>query len=107
MFIPKQRSGSKIFLVENPDGDRHLISKYNILEKMARFESEIGVEFKNIRLLAKAFTQRNVKFNEITKGHNQRLEFLGDSICGFLSAEYLFRHFPLHHEGHLTLLRLV
>jgi ribonuclease-3 len=38
-------------------------------------------------------------------GNNQRLEFLGDSICNFLSAEFLFKHFPLHHEGHLTLLR--
>ena len=72
---------------------------------MTEFEAEIGVEFKHIRLLAKAFTMRNVKYNEITRGNNQRLEFLGDSICGFLSAEYLFRHFPLHHEGHLTLLR--
>ena len=90
---------------EHPGGDRHLIEKYQHLKNMTEFEAEIGVEFKHIRLLAKAFTMRNVKYNEITRGNNQRLEFLGDSICGFLSAEYLFRHFPLHHEGHLTLLR--
>ena len=92
---------------EHPNGDRHLIEKYGHLKHMVEFENEIGVEFRHIRLLAKAFTLRNVKYNEITRGHNQRLEFLGDSICGFLSAEYLFRHFPLHHEGHLTLLRFL
>jgi len=35
-------------------------------------------------------------------GHNQTLEFLGDTILQFISSEYLFKHFPDHHEGHLT-----
>ena len=90
---------------ECPNGDREKIKDSKILQKCVEFEEQIGIEFKHIRLLAKAFTQKNVKYNEITKGNNQRLEFLGDSICNFLSAEFLFRHFPLHHEGHLTLLR--
>ncbi|ESN94288.1 hypothetical protein HELRODRAFT_68646, partial [Helobdella robusta] len=38
-------------------------------------------------------------------GHNQTLEFLGDTILQFITSEYLFKHFPDHHEGHLTLLR--
>ncbi|VEL26527.1 unnamed protein product, partial [Protopolystoma xenopodis] len=38
-------------------------------------------------------------------GDNQRLEFLGDSLLKFASTDYLFRHFPRHHEGHLSLLK--
>lgn len=33
------------------------------------------------------------------------MEFLGDSVLQFVVSVYLFRHFPDHHEGHLTLLR--
>ena len=38
-------------------------------------------------------------------GDNQRMELLGDSIVQCLVTDYLYRHFPQHHEGHLTLLR--
>lgn len=30
------------------------------------------------------------------------MEFLGDSVLQFVVSVYLFRHFPEHHEGHLT-----
>ena len=35
-------------------------------------------------------------------GHNQRLEFLGDTVLQIVASEYLFKHFPEHHEGHLS-----
>lgn len=38
-------------------------------------------------------------------GSNQRLEFLGDTVLQLICSEYLYRHFPEHHEGHLSLLR--
>lgn len=38
----------------------------------------------------------------LSSGHNQRMEFLGDSIMQLVATEYLFIHFPDHHEGHLT-----
>lgn len=38
----------------------------------------------------------------VCRGHNQRMEFLGDSIMQLVATEYLFIHFPDHHEGHLT-----
>jgi len=37
--------------------------------------------------------------------HNQRLEYLGDSLLGFLIAEHLFRRFPSSREGELTRMR--
>ena len=30
------------------------------------------------------------------------MEFLGDSVLQFVVSVYLFKHFPEHHEGHLT-----
>jgi len=38
----------------------------------------------------------------LISGHNQTLEFLGDTILQLIASDYLFRHFPDHHEGHLT-----
>jgi ribonuclease-3 len=36
-------------------------------------------------------------------GSNERLEFLGDSVLGFLTAAWLYAHFPDEPEGELTL----
>ena len=36
---------------------------------------------------------------------NERLEFLGDAVLGFVVAEHLYRHFPEETEGFLTQLR--
>ncbi|MCJ8738124.1 hypothetical protein PDJAM_G00031990 [Pangasius djambal] len=91
--------------VQEPVTDRQLIESSPVLQKLTDFESAIGVFFTHVRLLARAFTLRTVGFNHLTLGHNQRMEFLGDSIMQLVATEYLFIHFPDHHEGHLTLLR--
>ncbi|CAK8689247.1 unnamed protein product [Clavelina lepadiformis] len=90
---------------EEPISDRRCIKGIPILQKLTKFEDSIGVQFDHIRLLAKAFTWRNVHENILTHGHNQRLEFLGDSVCNLVASTYLFKLYPTHHEGHLTLLR--
>uniref|UniRef100_A0A3B1ILH9 Ribonuclease 3 n=1 Tax=Astyanax mexicanus TaxID=7994 RepID=A0A3B1ILH9_ASTMX len=91
--------------VQEPLTDRQLIETSPVLQKLTDFEEAIGVLFTHVRLLARAFTLRTVGFNHLTLGHNQRMEFLGDSIMQLVATEYLFIHFPDHHEGHLTLLR--
>ncbi|XP_053322023.1 ribonuclease 3 [Spea bombifrons] len=91
--------------LQEPHADRHLIETSPVLKKLTKFEDAIGVSFSHVRLLARAFTLRTVGFNHLTLGHNQRMEFLGDSIMQLVATEYLFIHFPDHHEGHLTLLR--
>uniref|UniRef100_A0A3Q3J8T1 Ribonuclease 3 n=1 Tax=Monopterus albus TaxID=43700 RepID=A0A3Q3J8T1_MONAL len=91
--------------VQEPQTDRQLIETSPVLQKLTNFEGSIGVLFTHVRLLARAFTLRTVGFNHLTLGHNQRMEFLGDSIMQLVATEYLFIHFPDHHEGHLTLLR--
>ncbi|XP_076856992.1 ribonuclease 3 isoform X2 [Brachyhypopomus gauderio] len=91
--------------VQEPLTDRQLIESSPVLQKLTDFEDAIGVLFRHVRLLARAFTLRTVGYNHLTLGHNQRMEFLGDSIMQLVATEYLFIHFPDHHEGHLTLLR--
>ncbi|XP_074057820.1 ribonuclease 3 isoform X3 [Macrotis lagotis] len=91
--------------LQEPTTDRQLIETSPVLQKLTEFEEAIGVIFTHVRLLARAFTLRTVGFNHLTLGHNQRMEFLGDSIMQLVATEYLFIHFPDHHEGHLTLLR--
>ncbi|XP_055033114.1 ribonuclease 3 [Misgurnus anguillicaudatus] len=91
--------------IQEPLTDRQLIESSPVLQKLTSFEDSIGVLFTHVRLLARAFTLRTVGFNHLTLGHNQRMEFLGDSIMQLVATEYLFIHFPDHHEGHLTLLR--
>ncbi|XP_075069035.1 ribonuclease 3 isoform X1 [Mixophyes fleayi] len=91
--------------LQESNTDRQLIETSPVLKKLTKFEEAIGVNFTHIRLLARAFTLRTVGFNHLTLGHNQRMEFLGDSIMQLVASEYLFIHFPDHHEGHLTLLR--
>jgi len=39
------------------------------------------------------------------KDHNERLEYLGDSVLGCVVAEFLFKKFPYKEEGFLTEIR--
>ena len=73
---------------------------------MEALQNNIGYHFKNPQLLSRALTHSSYanEYN-LAAGDNERLEFLGDSVLGFITAEYLFsnhRDFP---EGELTKLR--
>ncbi|KPJ20075.1 Ribonuclease 3 [Papilio machaon] len=87
---------------QEPLGDRKYIKDFEFLQKLTEFEDSIGVQFKHIRLLARAFTDRSVGFTHLTLGSNQRLEFLGDTVLQLVVSDRLYRHFPDHHEGHLS-----
>lgn len=91
--------------LQEPEGDRRWIPKFEFLQKLTTFEDAIGVEFTHIRLLARAFTDRSMGYTNLTLGSNQRMEFLGDTVLQLICSEFLYRHFPEHHEGHLSLLR--
>ncbi|XP_015126931.1 ribonuclease 3 [Diachasma alloeum] len=90
---------------QEPTGDRQWISSFEFLQKLTKFEETIGVDFTHIRLLARAFTDRSIGYTNLTLGSNQRLEFLGDTVLQLIVSEYLYKFFPEHHEGHLSLLR--
>ncbi|XP_076232216.1 ribonuclease 3 drosha [Calliopsis andreniformis] len=90
---------------QEPTGDRQWIPSFELLQKLTKFEESIGIEFTHIRLLARAFTDRSIGYTNLTLGSNQRLEFLGDTVLQLIVSEYLYKYFPEHHEGHLSLLR--
>lgn len=63
-------------------------------------EENIGYSFRDPSLLKAALTHRSGG-----EAHNERLEFLGDSILNFVIAEAVFKQFPTAKEGELTRLR--
>lgn len=78
----------------------------DLIRRAPEIESKLGYTFKDRSLLALAFVHRSyVNENKEIKKHNERLEFLGDSILGMLIADYLYRYLPSTPEGELSILR--
>jgi len=70
-----------------------------------QLEKIIGYRFHDRTLLEEALTHRS-RANEVQgEADNQRLEFFGDSILGFLISHLLFTRFPDAREGELTHMR--
>ena len=73
---------------------------------MESLENRLGYRFRNRELLAEALNHSShANEHRGGLGSNERLEFLGDSVLGFVSAEYLFRGHPDLPEGDLTRIR--
>lgn len=72
---------------------------------MNGLEKKIGYKFKNKELLELALTHSSYANEKQGRGDNERLEFLGDSVLGFVTAEYLFSTLGDRPEGELTKLR--
>lgn len=69
-----------------------------------RLEEQIGYCFKNQELLNMALTHPSYRFeSDEVDFDNQRLEFLGDAVLGFLAAFHLYAEFTEVDEGQLTL----
>ena len=71
------------------------------------FQAEIGVLFKDDRILKEALTHRSYlnENEDWPYAHNERLEFLGDAVLELATTRYLFRAFPKLEEGELTMIR--
>ncbi|MBD8512966.1 ribonuclease III [Photobacterium sp. WH77] len=65
-----------------------------------RLQRKLGHEFKNSELLTLALTHRSANGT-----HNERLEFLGDSILSFVIADELYHRFPKVDEGDMSRMR--
>lgn len=74
---------------------------------MEKLEQRLNYKFQNRNLLEEALNHSSYA-NEHRSAHlqsNERLEFLGDSILGFVTAEFLFTQHPDLPEGDLTRIR--
>jgi len=65
-----------------------------------RLERVLGYTFLQPEYLTQALTHRSMG-----GGHNERLEFLGDSVLNFVIAAALYERFPHATEGELSRLR--
>ena len=65
-------------------------------------EEKIGYSFVNKDLLKEALTHPSLDHRVTNERHNQRLEFLGDSVLGCILAKWLFQKFPGVTEGDLS-----
>ena len=69
-------------------------------------EKIIGYTFKDPGLLATALTHTSyANESRVPVAHNERLEFLGDSVLQIVSADYLFHAYADRPEGDLTRIR--
>ena len=72
----------------------------------SELENRIGYKFNNVDLLERALSHSSyANERHFSKESNERLEFLGDSVLGIISAEYYFTHFSHVPEGELTKMR--
>lgn len=79
----------------------------HLVESVEWMEQKIGYVFQNKKLLLLAFVHRSF-YNENRQQvveHNERLEFLGDSVLSILTSEYLYSSFPSLSEGELSHMR--
>jgi len=76
------------------------------MKQFKAFEKRIGYRFKKKALLAAALTHPSFRYEtEAVNEDNQRLEFLGDAVLGFLAADLLMAQNPEADEGELTKLK--
>ncbi|GGP85715.1 ribonuclease III [Shewanella ulleungensis] len=70
------------------------------IKNLPRLCRTLGYEFNNVELLTQALTHRSA-----ANKHNERLEFLGDSILSIVISDALYHQFPKATEGDLSRMR--
>jgi len=71
---------------------------------LSSFQDRLGIRFHDLDLLQQALVHRSY-LNEkpdFSLGSNERLEFLGDALLGFVVAEDLFQRYTDLDEGEMT-----
>jgi len=71
-----------------------------VSQNLIKLSRVIDYQFRDETLLQTALTH-----SSYGQGHNERLEFLGDSILGWVIADALYQRFPHAREGQLSRLR--
>ena len=74
---------------------------------MEALEELIGYSFRNKELLKEALTHKSYSTERGQTLHNERFEFLGDSVLGLVVSYHLFTLHPSRNEGYLSKLKSV
>ena len=73
------------------------------MSAFAELQTRLGHHFRDESLLRLALTHPSIAHEaNVATAHNQRLEFLGDSVLGLVLSRELFEKFPTVDEGALT-----
>ena len=74
------------------------------MKPLSQLEKQIGIVFKNKKLLQNAFIHRSYlnenKDSAFTS--NEKLEFLGDSVLSLITSVFLYEKYPKFEEGDYT-----
>lgn len=83
------------------------LSKHKNDLKFKTFQKQMGIQFKDEKLLKQAFTHSSYVNEHRRKPYedNERLEFLGDAVLELTVSQFLFKKYPMMSEGELTKLR--
>lgn len=73
--------------------------------RIALAERLLGVTFTDHELLRRALTHPSYTFEQGAREPYERLEFLGDSVLGFIMTDHIYRTFPDFPEGEMAKLR--
>lgn len=78
-----------------------------MMKDLHTLEEKLGYQFRDISLLESALYHSSYANEHRKLGiqSNERLEFLGDAVLGFVSAEHLYGKHPQSPEGELTRIR--
>jgi ribonuclease-3 len=76
-------------------------------KELVSFQKTANIRFKSIKLLNLSFMHRSIGNESQIKQNNERLEFLGDSILGAVTADLLYERFPDKPEGELAKIKSV
>ena len=90
---PDERDARHVSLSESVD-------KNEYAEKLDRCERLIEYEFQDRELLQYALTHASGAAHRLAS--NERLEFLGDAVLGFVVCAWLYDDYPEYNEGDLT-----
>ncbi len=73
-------------------------------DTVSAFQARLGYEFRNLDLLERALTHKSFsnENRELRSPNNERLEFLGDAVLGFVIGELIYHSFPNLQEGALS-----
>ena len=70
-------------------------------EALQNFCKKVKIRFKNMELLDQAFHHRSITNEKKHIHNNERLEFLGDSVLGMVTAAWLYNNLE-NPEGDLA-----
>lgn len=76
-------------------------------EKVGEIEAKLRITFHKKEFILAALTHRSYVNEHRKEGctHNERLEFLGDSVLNLVVADFLYHQLPTEAEGMLSQLR--